>query len=396
MTPDGNGVVAGITTIADLTPDPRNARLHNPRNVGLIERALGEVGAARSIVIDEGGVILAGNATVEAAASAGIERVHVVDADGETIIAVRRSGLTPAQKTALALYDNRAAELSPGWDADVLAAIAEAGDVDLSALWREEELADVLAGIDASPPPLVTDAEPQIDRAAELAAQWGTALGQTWHIGAHTLTIGDGRAADPRGRAVVFDPPWDAGIGAVQSPGGVLAFCDGGRAADVVGLFGSPAWVFVWDCVSSWYTPNRPLRRGKLCLWYGDITTYNADGAHYGDAGEARDVWNTRGAYRFMPDPRGKHLADVFVAPITVEHADGASHSKPLDWIRLLIGNCTTGDVIDPFVGTGTSIVACEQLGRRCEAFEIDPGMAAVALDRVATMFPSMGVTRDN
>lgn len=386
--------MADIATLADLTPDPHNTRVHNPRNVGMIERALGDVGAARSIVIDEDGIVLAGNATIEAAARAGIERVQVVDADGETIIAVRRSGLTAAQKTALALYDNRTAELAT-WDADVLAAIVEAGEVDLAALWREEELAEVIVGVDI-PPAGATDAGPQIDRAAELAAQWNTALGQTWRIGAHTLTIGDGRGVDPRGRAVVFDPPWDAGVGAIRSPGGVLAFCDGARAADVVGLYGAPAWVFVWDCVSSWYTPSRPLRRGKLCLWYGDITTYNADGAHYGDAGEARDVWNTRGAYRFTPDPRGKHLSDVFVSAITVEHADGASHAKPLDWMRLLIGNCTMGDVVDPFVGTGTSIVACEQLGRRCDAFEVDPSMAAVALDRVATTFPAMEAARDD
>lgn len=145
--------MSDVTTLADLTPDPQNARRHNPRNVGMIERALGEVGAARSIVIDEDGVVLAGNATIEAAARVGIERVQVVDADGETIVAVRRRGLTPAQKTALALADNRTAELAE-WDADVLAVIAEAGGVDLSALWREEELAEVLGQIDGAADPL--------------------------------------------------------------------------------------------------------------------------------------------------------------------------------------------------------------------------------------------------
>lgn len=50
-----------ITHLGDLRPDPRNARKHNPRNIGMIEAALHEVGAARSIVIDEEGTILAGN-----------------------------------------------------------------------------------------------------------------------------------------------------------------------------------------------------------------------------------------------------------------------------------------------------------------------------------------------
>jgi hypothetical protein len=130
-----------ITHLRDLMPDPRNARKHNPRNVGMIETALNEVGAARSIVIDEVGVVLAGNATIEAAAQAGIERVQVVEADGDTIIAVQRRGLTPEQKTKLALYDNRTAELGD-WDAAMLAELAQ--EVDLSAVFREDELSALL------------------------------------------------------------------------------------------------------------------------------------------------------------------------------------------------------------------------------------------------------------
>ena len=133
--------MSDITSIADLTPDPKNARAHTPRNVGMIEQGMGEVGAGRSIVIDEAGVILAGNATVEAAQQAGITRVQVVDADGETLIAVRRSGLTAEQKVKLALFDNRASELS-GWDAGVLSAIAE--DVDLSSMFFPDELSAIL------------------------------------------------------------------------------------------------------------------------------------------------------------------------------------------------------------------------------------------------------------
>lgn len=78
------------------------------------------MGAARSIVIDEDGTVIAGNGVVEAAAEAGITRVRVVDADGNTIVAVRRKGLSDEQKRTLALYDNRAGELSE-WNADQLA-----------------------------------------------------------------------------------------------------------------------------------------------------------------------------------------------------------------------------------------------------------------------------------
>ena len=131
-----------VTTLADLRPDEANRRRHTPRNIGMIVDALHEVGAARSIVIDESGTILAGNATVEAAAEAGIERVQVVDADGETIVAVRRTGLTEEQKRRLALYDNRAAELAE-WDTEQIAVDLEAG-LSFEGLFTNDEVADLL------------------------------------------------------------------------------------------------------------------------------------------------------------------------------------------------------------------------------------------------------------
>jgi len=106
--------------------------------------SLQEVGAARSIVIDEDGRILAGNGTVEAAAEAGITRVQVVDADGETIVAVRRRGLTEEQKRRLALLDNRTAELAE-WAAPVLEALRDDG-LKLDDLFSDDELAAVTLG----------------------------------------------------------------------------------------------------------------------------------------------------------------------------------------------------------------------------------------------------------
>lgn len=134
-----------ITHIGQLRPDSKNARRHPMRNIGMIVDALHEVGAARSIVIDEAGTVLAGNGTIEAAAEAGIERVRVVDADGEEIIAVRRSGLTEEQKRRLALYDNRAADVAE-WDASVLASLAEDG-IKLDDLFVQDEMDAILGNV---------------------------------------------------------------------------------------------------------------------------------------------------------------------------------------------------------------------------------------------------------
>jgi len=137
------------THIKHLVPDPHNRRKHTPRNVGMIVDALQKVGAARSIVIDEKNEVLAGNATLEAAAEAGLTKVKVVEADGTEVVAVRRTGLSDDQKRDLALYDNRAAELAE-WDVEQLMQDVEAG-VDLSGFFSDDELKSLEDAMPISP-----------------------------------------------------------------------------------------------------------------------------------------------------------------------------------------------------------------------------------------------------
>jgi hypothetical protein len=212
--------------------------------------------------------------------------------------------------------------------------------------------------------------------------------GQVWALGNHRLMCGDSQQYNQsEGLDLVFDPDWSIEQLVVPDYKTALVFTDGRRAHESLERFGPPAWVFVWDCVTSWYTPNRPLQRHKLCFWYGSTDAYRFDGAHYGTAGESRQVQNTRGRYVFRPDPRGNHLADVYQYPLPRLHAGGLhSHQKPVDWMRLLLGNCTSGSVYDPFLGSGTTMVAAEQLGRICYGMEIEPKYVAVALERMAGM----------
>lgn len=142
---------ASLSHIKDLKPDAENLRAHNPRNIGMIEDALKEVGAARSIVIDESGNILAGNGTIEAAAAAGITKVQVVDADGETIVAVRRSGLSAEQKKRLAAFDNRTAELAT-WDTGQMRALLDKDADALKGMFGDEELKALLNGFNDAQP----------------------------------------------------------------------------------------------------------------------------------------------------------------------------------------------------------------------------------------------------
>ena len=133
----GASAESALMRVQDLTFDPKNPRRRTERGEALLQQSLQEVGAARSIVIDENNVILAGNGTVEAAGQIGISRVRIVEADGEEIIAVRRSGLTDEQKRRLSLLDNRTAELAE-WDTEQLLEFDG-----LEELWTDWELQDM-------------------------------------------------------------------------------------------------------------------------------------------------------------------------------------------------------------------------------------------------------------
>lgn len=133
-----------VTTVAisSLKADPENRRAHPTRNKAMLLTSLQEVRAARSIVIDENDVVIAGNGIVDKAADAGITRVQIVDTDGETLVAVRRRNLTAEQKRRLAMFDNRTAELAE-WNPEQLASDKESG-LELAPFFTEAELGTLL------------------------------------------------------------------------------------------------------------------------------------------------------------------------------------------------------------------------------------------------------------
>ena len=134
-----------VQSLSSLKSDHKNARKRTLQGKNLIEESLKRYGAARSIVIDESNRVLAGNGTIEAAVATGIDRVRIVETDGDEIIAVRRTGLTEESKVGLALADNRTSELAE-WDKEMLSTLSSEHKIDpwfdddtLLALLAEDE-----------------------------------------------------------------------------------------------------------------------------------------------------------------------------------------------------------------------------------------------------------------
>lgn len=135
-----------MPTLQDLKPDKRNARKHTPRNVGMIENSIQRDGFGRSVLLANDGTIIAGNATIDAAASAGLEDVIVFETDGTKVVAVKRTDVAPGSEQfhRLAIADNKSAE-EASWDGPVLAGLIEDGLLDPKLFWHDDELSDVLS-----------------------------------------------------------------------------------------------------------------------------------------------------------------------------------------------------------------------------------------------------------
>ena len=129
--------IKSMTSINDLQNDPKNARKRTDRSAKLIKQSLEQYGAARSIVIDENNRILAGNGTIAGAKAAGIKNLKIIEANGDEIIAVKRSNLTEDQKVGLAIADNRTGDLSE-WDIDMLEQLSK--EHDLNDFFDSEDL----------------------------------------------------------------------------------------------------------------------------------------------------------------------------------------------------------------------------------------------------------------
>lgn len=426
-------------SIAELKADPKNARRHSRRNIDMLVGSLQEVGAARSIVIDEDDTILAGHGVVEAAGLAGIERLRVIEADGNEIIAVRRSGLTETEKRKLSLYDNRVGELAD-WDPEILAGLMAEDKGLLAGMFSADELSELLKNVgpdDGEPP------GPQMDRAEELRERWGVERAQVWEIPSktvegkcHRVMCGDSTSTEDGRRLMgkaqptlmVTDPPYgvnynpewrkDVGVSsggrmgkvtsddrAKWSAAYIRSGCDvayvwhaaiyamdvarGLQAAGFT-LRAQIVWAkkrfalsrgnYHWAHELCWYAVRKgaPARfkggRRQSTLWADIIDTWCGDDVLYAARVDESTIYTFPASCTTVWEIGGDK---------TVE--GGHSTQKPLECMARPIRN-HEGDVYDPFLGSGTTMIAAEQLGRLCYGMEIEPKYVAVSLQRVADM----------
>lgn len=161
-----------------LIPDPRNVRKHSAKQIKKLCKAIATFGFANPIVIDEGRMVLAGHARLEAAVQLGLDKVPCL----------QLTGLTPEQKTAFAISDNKIGDESAfdekGLNA-LLKELAGAGfDMELTGF----DMGEIDFRIDGAAGGMAGDPD---DLFAELDGPAVTRLGDVWKLGPHCVVCGD-------------------------------------------------------------------------------------------------------------------------------------------------------------------------------------------------------------
>ena len=379
------------THIRDLVPDPHNRRKHNPRNIGLIADTLQDVGFARSVVIDENDCVLAGNGVLAAAAEVGMTKVLTVETDGTTLVAVRRRGLTEAQKRTLAVADNRTAELAE-WNLEQLQADLDAG-LSLEPWFRPEESAALLAQL---LPPFEASAD-------DLPAVRSTEIrpGDIFALGRHRLVCGDSRRQETRDAVMAgtladgmwTDPPY--GVNYVGKTSEALVVHGDGEA-DLVMLLrdafavangalkpgaaiyvahpaGRNAVVFAQAFLAAGWHFHEVL------VWIKDTLVMGHSDYHY----QHEPIlygWKTGATRTWLSDRTKVTIFAIDRPKASPDHPT----TKPVQLVIQQIRNnvASGGLVFDPFCGSGTTLIAAEQLGLSCRAIELSPAYCQVILDR--------------
>lgn len=204
---------------------------------------------------------------------------------------------------------------------------------------------------------------------------------------------------------LILDPPYDDAelvewSGTLRRFESELVFTDPRNLGSVTSLFGPPAWVFTWDTMAGWSVgPRRPVTQTKFALWYGAIDQYERDGVLWGEAPPARNHPSTK-----QVPLDGRRLTDLYRESLRWLHYPGAGngsagserfgkrqgesvlrHAKPVGWLRCLIGNTSAGGaVFDPFSGSGSSLQAAKELGRKAIGIEISEAACEFTVRRLA------------
>lgn len=385
-----------MSSIKDLKFDDKNFNKHTEFGMSLIEKSLRENGAGRSILLDKDNNIIAGNGVVESAGAIGLDKVKIIETNGDEIVAVKRTDISLNSKKGreMALADNATAKADIEWDEEAL-----------KSEFSEEELKEW--GVDDFKPykEIIEDEPSAVDKENTYSV-----VGEIYQLGEHRIFCGsfedDEKVRELFGNkkatCTFTDPPYNI---AYKSTDGKTIQNDNMKEADFQDFL-NRAFEVVADNMAtgggviSWMSDaeiltlkkafdNAGLKFKTVLCWVksqftlgrGDFQSAKelaiyglGEGSYDGDSDESDDsqyAIYARDGGKFTDSRRLSNVWFFDKPKVSKDHPT----MKP-------VGLCAKGilamsepkDIVfDPFSGSGSTLIACEQTGRKCYGCEIDP-----------------------
>jgi site-specific DNA-methyltransferase (adenine-specific) len=382
--------------------DKRNYRKHSDSNKRKIKKSLQECGAGRSVLVDADDTLIAGNGVFEQAKAMGIP-TRVIETDGTELVVVKRTDLRTddEKRKILALADNATSD-NVEWDMDMMvqdfdeAFFKDWGiDVDLS-VWEEPQEAQE------------DDFDEEKDPVATICQE-----GDVWQLGDHRLMCGDSTKAEDvaplmdgeKAQLVITDPPYNVAIGSKNKfltehgfGGGIQEDIenDKGMTDEEIGeKIWAPAFKNLCnfatdDCAIYVSMPqggthmmmmmmSRYWQVKHELIWLKNTPTFSMGRLNY-DYKHEPIVYGWKKKHNwYAKEPKQSILC--FDKP---KKCDLHPTMKPIAlWAELICNSSQEGMIVsDFFGGSGTTIVACEQLHRKARLMELDQHYCDVIIAR--------------
>jgi DNA modification methylase len=411
--PGGSERKIELRQLSRLTPYKNNARTHSKKQIRQIANSIKQFGFTNPVLIDDAGEIIAGHGRVEAAKLIGLTAVPTITL----------SHLSETEKRAYILADNRLAEKA-GWDREILAIELQGLiELDFDVEITGFSTADIDITLDdaaeaTGKPPGPEDDLPDLPTAAV------SCPGDIWVLGSHRLLCGSALDANvydtllgqDRAEMVFTDPPYNVRIdGHVSGLGRVrhreFAMASGEMTEDEFTAFiqtvcGHLAdhsadgsihficmdWRHLWEALRAGREVYSELK--NLVVWN---KTNGGMGSFYRSKHELVFVWKRGTAphiNNFELGQHGRYRTNVWdhagvntIRPGRMDELGMHPTVKPVALVADAIKDCSRrkGIILDPFMGSGTTVIAAERNGRRAYGIEIDPAYVDVAVRRWQT-----------
>ena len=374
-----------LVSIDKLVPYVNNSRTHSPEQVNKLRASLREFGFINPVIIDKDYGVIAGHGRLLAAREEGMTEVPCVFAEH----------LTEAQKKAYIIADNRMA-MDAGWDEELLR-------VEIEAL-EAEDFNTLLTGFDEDELSKLFDdgnetEDDNFDVEAELEQPAITKAGDVWTLGRHRLVCGDSTKPETftvlmdgkKANLIITDPPYN-----VNYEGTAGKIKNDNMKNDAF-------YQFLLDAFTC--TEAVMDDEASIYVFHADTEGLNFRRA-FADAGfylSGCCIWKKnslvlgRSPYQWQHEPvlygwkkNGKHKWYAGRKETTVWEYDkpkkNSDHPtmKPVPLLAYPIKNSsmTNSVVLDPFGGSGSTLIACEQTDRICYTIELDEKYCDVIIKR--------------